>query len=84
MLAHALCFHRRTDEGVSDGYLEPHPVPHLQTRLWAGHGLSDCCHVAVDGEVEVIESWEKDQRTRVQVTMGTGPHAPDRAEIVWV
>lgn len=48
---------RHTDKGISDGYLEPHPIPHLQARLRAGHGLSDRCHVGVDGEVEVIESW---------------------------
>lgn len=61
---HALCGHRHTDEGVSDGYLQPHPVPHLQTRLWAGHGLGNRCHVAVDGEVEVIESWERSEDAR--------------------
>lgn len=54
---------RRTNKGISNGDLEPHPVPHLKTWLWAGHGLSDCCHVAVDGEVEVIESWERSQDT---------------------
>lgn len=59
MLDHAPCLDTHTDKGVSDGYLEPHPVPHLQTRLWARHGLSDRCHVAVDGEVEVIEAWER-------------------------
>lgn len=58
---HVLCFDRHTDKGVSDGYLEPHPVPHLQTGLWARHGLSNCCHVAVDGEVEVIEPWERSE-----------------------
>lgn len=75
MLDRGLCSHRHTNKGVGDGYLEPHPVPHFQTWLWAGHGLSNCCHVAVDGEVEVIESWERSGDTP-QVTTG--------AEVVWV
>lgn len=52
---------RHTDEGIRNGNLEPHPVPHLQTGLWTGHGLSNRCHVAVDGEVKVIESWERSE-----------------------
>lgn len=52
-------FDRRTDEGICDGYLEPHPIPHLQTWLRGGHGLSNRSHVAVDGEVKVIESWKR-------------------------
>lgn len=48
---------RHTDKGISDGYLQPHPVSHLQTGLWAGHCLGNSCHVSVDGKVEVIESY---------------------------
>lgn len=52
------CFDRHTDKGICDCNLEPHPVSHLQTRLRTGHGLSNSCHITVNGEVEVIKSWE--------------------------
>lgn len=49
----------RTDEGVGDGDLQPHPVSDLQPRLRIGHRLDDSRHVTVDVQVVLlIDSWK--------------------------
>lgn len=56
-----------TDESVRDGDLQPHAVPDLEARLRGGHGFDDGGHVAVDGQVKVVQACGSEEETEVEM-----------------